>query len=236
MAQRTLTENINQAIADFDTIKTAIIEKGVPVPDGTPTSAYGDMISEISGEGVDTSNDTVTPDAMREGVTAHNADGQPITGTIPDYDGGNTVELTSPDGATLNTEGTYCEGNIEVVPKLQEKIAIENGIVAPDTGYAGLKSVTVDVFTGADTTNDTVTPEVLLKGFTAHDAAGQPIVGVIPDYNGDISVELTSPNGVTLHTAETYCETDIEVIPKLQNKTTTENGTIVPDDDYAGLK
>lgn len=147
MAQRTLTENINQAIADFEAIKTAIADKGVPVPDGTPTSAYGDMISEISGEGVDTSNDTVTPDAMREGYTAHDAAGQEITGTIPDYSGGNTVEMTSPDGATLNTAGTYCEGNIEVVPKLQEKVATTGEIVTSDEGYSGLKSVdTTPVF------------------------------------------------------------------------------------------
>lgn len=47
--------------------------------------------------GVDTSGDTVTPDAMREGFTAHDADGQPITGTIPDYDG--SIEQGAVEGA-----------------------------------------------------------------------------------------------------------------------------------------
>lgn len=43
----TLNENIQQAINDFDDIKEAIIEKGVDVPAGTPTSKYGDKIREI---------------------------------------------------------------------------------------------------------------------------------------------------------------------------------------------
>lgn len=43
----TLKENINQAIADFDSIKEAIENKGVEVPNGTPTSQYGSKINEI---------------------------------------------------------------------------------------------------------------------------------------------------------------------------------------------
>jgi len=42
-----LSENITQAIADFDSIQDAIIEKGVSVPYGTPTSEYGDKIKAI---------------------------------------------------------------------------------------------------------------------------------------------------------------------------------------------
>lgn len=57
------------------------------------------------------------------------------------------VTLTSPDGATLNTAGTYCESDIEVVPKLQEKVATESGVVTADDGNVGLKSVdTTPVF------------------------------------------------------------------------------------------
>nr|DAS46850.1 MAG TPA: leucine rich repeat protein [Caudoviricetes sp.] len=44
----TLKENINQAIADFDSIKEAIENQGVEVPNGTPTSQYGSKIDEIS--------------------------------------------------------------------------------------------------------------------------------------------------------------------------------------------
>lgn len=51
MATKTLSENINQAISDFDGIKQAIIDKGVEVPSGTPTSQYGEKIGEIQGGG-----------------------------------------------------------------------------------------------------------------------------------------------------------------------------------------
>ena len=57
------------------------------------------------------------------------------------------VTLTSPDGATLNTASKYCEGDIEVIPKLQEKIVTTGEIITADAGYAGLKSVdTTPVF------------------------------------------------------------------------------------------
>lgn len=136
----TLAQNIQRAINDFNTIENAIVQKGVPVPEGTPTSEYGEKILSIE-TGVDTSGDTVVPSALREGYTAHNAAGQEITGTIPNYHGGNTVEMTSPDGATLNTAGTYCESDIEVIPNLQEKVATAGEIVTADEGYSGLKSV-----------------------------------------------------------------------------------------------
>ena len=54
LAIKTLSENINQAISDFGSIKQAIIDKGVEVPSGTPTSQYGAKIGEIqSGGGSD---------------------------------------------------------------------------------------------------------------------------------------------------------------------------------------
>ena len=42
-----LITNINQAIADFSAIKQAIIDKNIDVPDGTPTSRYGELIENI---------------------------------------------------------------------------------------------------------------------------------------------------------------------------------------------
>lgn len=43
----TLSQNITQAISDFDSIKTAIQAKGVTVASGTPTSEYGELIEDI---------------------------------------------------------------------------------------------------------------------------------------------------------------------------------------------
>ena len=47
MATKTLSENINQAVSDFNSIKQAIIEKGVEIPTGTPTSSYSGKIESI---------------------------------------------------------------------------------------------------------------------------------------------------------------------------------------------
>ena len=99
----TLAQNIQRAIDDFNSIENAIVQKGVPVPDGTPTSQYGEKILSIE-TGVDTSGDTVVPSALREGYTAHNAAGQEITGTIPNYDGSIT------EGAVEGAQAKYEEG------------------------------------------------------------------------------------------------------------------------------
>ena len=55
MANKSLNQNINQAISDFRGIKQALIDKGVEIPEGTKTSEYGAKIGEIqSGGGLDT--------------------------------------------------------------------------------------------------------------------------------------------------------------------------------------
>ena len=51
MATNTINENVEQAISDFGTIKQAIINKGVQVPNGTPTSQYATKIGEIPNGG-----------------------------------------------------------------------------------------------------------------------------------------------------------------------------------------
>ena len=59
---------------------------------------------------------------------------------------------------------------------------------------------------GADTSKDTVMPDVLLEGYTAHDASGKQITGI---YVGRM--------------------------PKLQEITVKENGVYTPDDGHAGF-
>jgi len=66
--------------------------------------------------GVDTSKDTVMPDVLMEGYTAHDANGEPIIGT-----------------------------HVCRTPKLQEKTVKANGVFTPDDGYTGFSKITVAV-------------------------------------------------------------------------------------------
>lgn len=43
----TLTQNVYRAIDDFNSIENAIVQKGVPVPDGTPTSEYAEKVEDV---------------------------------------------------------------------------------------------------------------------------------------------------------------------------------------------
>lgn len=47
----TLAQNIQRAIDDFNSIENAIVQKGISVPDGTPTSEYGKKILAIESGG-----------------------------------------------------------------------------------------------------------------------------------------------------------------------------------------
>lgn len=80
----TLSQNINQAISDFNDIKTAIIAKGVSVPAGTPTSDYNDLIGDIpAGSG----GVTFTPDLTISNGEITNGEitaSQKVTLVIPD--------------------------------------------------------------------------------------------------------------------------------------------------------
>lgn len=71
--------------------------------------------------GVDTSKDTVMPDVLLEGYTAHDASGKQITGI-----------------------------HVDRMPKLQEKTVKENGVFEPDEGYIGFSKVTVAVVSSAN--------------------------------------------------------------------------------------
>ena len=50
-----------------------------------------------------------------------------------------------------------------------------------------------------------------------------------------MNIELKDKNGITLKTAGKYCSEDVGIIPKLQSKNVTANGSIVADEGYCGL-
>ena len=51
-----------------------------------------------------------------------------------------------------------------------------------------------------------------------------------------MEIELSNQYGITLKTKGKYCSEDIDIIPKLQTKTTTVNGKVTSDNAYVGLK
>ena len=50
-----------------------------------------------------------------------------------------------------------------------------------------------------------------------------------------MNIELKDKNGITLKTSGKYCSEDVGIIPKLQSKNVTTNGSVVADDGYCGL-
>lgn len=71
--------------------------------------------------GVDTSKDTVMPDVLLQGYTAHDASAKQITGI-----------------------------HVCRTPKMQEKTVRENGVFEPDEGYTGFSKITVAVASSAN--------------------------------------------------------------------------------------
>lgn len=77
------------------------------------------------------------------------------------------IEITSPEGATFNTENKHVGGKIFAVPKLQAKDVVPSASaqsVAPDEGYAGLSAVNVAAVTAAVDPN--IVPDNIKQGVT----------------------------------------------------------------------
>jgi hypothetical protein len=111
MATNTINENVEQAILDFGTIKQAIINKGVSVPTGTPTSQYATKISSIP-TGADVSNVTATAGDVDTGKVVVNSSGTEVTGTSTykaDYTALNTLV-----GQTTATDRDVASGKLYV--------------------------------------------------------------------------------------------------------------------------
>ncbi len=124
---------------------------------------------------VDTSADTVTPETLHRGVTAHNAAGNPIEGTYVNPYNANTEQDT-------------------VTPE-----TLHRGITAHNAAGDPIEGAYVNPY-NANTEQDTVTPETLHQGITAHNAAGEPIEGTYVPKAGGTSARA----GAILHGACVY--------------------------------
>lgn len=110
-----VTEAANHGFDDFAEDIASIQSGGYTVVE-TPDS-HGGTVLQITTDGIDLSNDTVTPEALHSGYTAHDASGAVITGTyvepyIPvvekqvnfyDYDGILVYSYTASEFAALTS-------------------------------------------------------------------------------------------------------------------------------------
>jgi len=83
---------------------------------GASDTRLGDAVRTLAagygqGGGVDTSNDTVTADSLKKGVTAHDADGNPVTGTLPHLGAAVGAELTFSSASYFNGAITLALNN-----------------------------------------------------------------------------------------------------------------------------
>lgn len=56
--------------------------------------------------------------------------------------------ITTQGGIKLKTNGKLCTSDINVIPNLQEKTTVVNGDIVADSGYCGLKKVSINVPSG----------------------------------------------------------------------------------------
>ena len=95
---------------------------------------------------IDLSGDSVSPDTLGKGVTAHNAAGEPIVGTLEASED-LAAELELQDALITELENTVAEkasGSV-VLPKIQPITIAKNGTYTPPENVDGYSPITVNV-------------------------------------------------------------------------------------------
>lgn len=140
-----------QVISELcEDIKDALADHGVEIESKTLMSIK--RATENMDTPIDLSADTVTAGSMLSGVTAHNSDGNVITGTIESM----AAQTVTPSASaqTVSSSGKYMTGNVTV--------------------NAVSKSTAISVIGMG---SDTVTAKSMLSGVTAHNSDGDAVSG-----------------------------------------------------------
>ena len=193
--QLTLTINNEQAVSiqnSKEEIRQAIVAKGQECDTSVAFADYADKILSITTEagGVDTSNDTVTADSMLLGVTAHNAAGVQITGTIA------TSTPTIDDNLITIPAGHIASDTTLTVDEAATATVLDNTVTI-NKGYTSKEYVVSVATAGAVVTDRNVV--TVPKGW--HDGSTVTLVSrSLP--NISIAVDSDSGRVTASYTAE----------------------------------
>lgn len=153
--------------------------------------------------------------------------------TTVTYKGSTLTTLTN-QTKTLKTAGKYMEGDVTI----QDESSGGSAVVVTEEIDAG--GGIIKHITAVDLSNDTVSPSVLLSGYTAHDYSGSAITGT---YTGG-GITPTGTINITTngtHNVTNYAYASVSVAGGAvnnQNKTvspTTTQQTVTYDTGYTGL-
>ena len=193
--QLTLTINNEQAVSiqnSKEEIRQAIVAKGQECDTSVAFADYADKILSITTEagGVDTSNDTVTADSMLLGVTAHNAAGVQITGTI-------ATSTPTIDDNLITIPAGHIASDTTLTVDEAATATVSDGTVTINKGYTSKEYVVSVATAGAVVTDRNVV--TVPKGW--HDGSTVTLVSrSLP--NISIAVDPDSGRVTASYTAE----------------------------------
>ena len=148
------------------------------------------------------------------------------------------IPLTSSGATTCKTAQKYCDKNIIVYPKLQEKTAAPTSAsqaITADGGYAGLSKVTIST---VPTETKTVTAGTSATTVTPTSGKFLTSVTVNPTPSEEKTVEITSSGNTVIAPSSGKLLSKVTVSPMLESYSVAAEATekvVTPTDGYAGL-
>ena len=142
---------------------------------------------------LDLTADTVTAEHLETGYTAHNANGAPITGTMPNRGSENGTISTKAEIYTIPEGYHNGSGSVSIDSSEQNKIIAENirdgvSILGVTGSYSGSGSGE------SDTSDATASSSDILSGQTAYISSGK-VTGTMVN-NGTVSGTISTATGV----------------------------------------